>query len=209
MACDPGEEARVVQLAEELDSTIRLLKRRLGEIGDRRLAVMAGMTVLDKLKDAEARLAEMQERVAKLERAREAAALAAETEDEPLIARLDAATAAVERLTRTVVDEAHALSGEDGPAAAFSHTRARPVSDHVSDHVRDQGSVGDGHPGSARAAHRGAEERTRATPQPERKSGGPDDGDDAAGEADPDAPRDRDTDTGDAADAAFTRFRRP
>jgi len=123
MACDPGEEDRVVALAEELDATIRLLKRRLGEIGDRRLAVMAGMTVLDKLKDAEARLAETQERINKLERAREAAALAAETEDEPLIARLDAATAAVERLTRTLVDEAHALSGEDASAAAFSHAR--------------------------------------------------------------------------------------
>jgi cell division protein ZapA len=127
MACGEGEEERVVALAKELDSTIRTLKRRLGEIGDRRIAVMAGMTILDRLKDAEERIADMQDRIAKLERAREDAALAAETEDEPLIERLDAATAAVERLTRTLVDEAHALADEDGVGAAFSHHRAAPA----------------------------------------------------------------------------------
>jgi len=85
------------------------------------------MTILDRLKDAEERMADMQNRITKLERAREEAALAAETEDEPLIARLDAATSAVERLTRTLVDEAHALADEDDVGAAFSHHRAGPA----------------------------------------------------------------------------------
>lgn len=123
MACGPGEEERVTALAAELDAVIRGLKKRVGEIGDRRIAVMAGLTVLDRLKDAEERISDLEERIARLERAREEAALAAEAEDEPLIERLDAAAAVVERLARTLVGQTHALSEEDAPAA-FSHARA-------------------------------------------------------------------------------------
>lgn len=134
MACGPGEEERLAGLAAELDATIRQLKRRLGEIGDRRIAVMAALTILDRLKEAEERVADMTDRIARLERAREEAALAAETEDAPLIERLDAATAAVERLTRTLVDDAHALAGEDAVPAGFSHARGAAAEPAAGEH---------------------------------------------------------------------------
>ncbi len=99
----------------------------MGEIGDRRLAVMAGLLVLDRLQTVEERADSLAERlgraerardeavarattekgradvlaarVAKLERAREEAVLAAGEDDEAVLARIAAATAAVERLT--------------------------------------------------------------------------------------------------------------
>ncbi|RAH96967.1 hypothetical protein DLJ53_30275 [Acuticoccus sediminis] len=129
MSCDPGEEARVETLARELDGTIRALKGRIGEIGDRRIAVMAALTILDRLKTAETRLAELTEENVRLERARERAALAAEAEDEPLIARIDAATAAIERLTAEI--NANVRSSQSGAArtdadgASFSHVVRR------------------------------------------------------------------------------------
>jgi len=122
MACEPGEEERLTALAAELDATIGALKARIGEIGDRRIAVMAGLSVLDRLKASEARCAELERRVEQLEKAREAAALAAEEEDEPLIARLDAAAAALERLTATLNAQTHTLS-EDEADASFSRAR--------------------------------------------------------------------------------------
>ena len=112
MSCEPGEESRVAALADELDGTIRALKGRIGEIGDRRIAVMAALMVLDRLKTAEAKVAELSERNVQLERARERAALAAEADDEPLIARIDAATEAIER--------ADPAGGDKGREAALA-----------------------------------------------------------------------------------------
>lgn len=114
MACEPGEEKRVETLAAELDATIRALRGRLGEIGDRRIAVMAGLTVLDRLRSAETKIAELQERAERLERSRETAVLAADADAEPLIARLDALTRTVDALTATVREGARAASQERG-----------------------------------------------------------------------------------------------
>ncbi|WP_332461222.1 cell division protein ZapA [Acuticoccus mangrovi] len=126
MACEPGEEERVVALAEELDGTIAVLKGRIGEIGDRRLAVMAALTVLDRLHAAEARNAELTARIARLERAREQAALAAEGEDEPLIARIDRVTDAVDRLVHIVSASVRAMDvdAEEEVAPTFARARA-------------------------------------------------------------------------------------
>ena len=129
MSCDPGEEARVEALAVELDGTIRALKERIGEIGDRRLAVMAALMVLDRLKIAEDRVTTLTAENARLERARERAALAAEADDEPLIARIDAATAAIERLTAEITVQVRSSQAEavpvEGSEPTFSRTPRR------------------------------------------------------------------------------------
>ncbi|WP_369415140.1 cell division protein ZapA [Acuticoccus kalidii] len=125
MACEEGDEDRVTSLATELDTTIRQLKAKTGEIGDRRISVMAGLVVLDRLRAAEEKNAELAAHIAALERAREAAALASEGEDEPLIERLDAATDAVERMTRMLNDQIHAASEEVSHAGHVSATFGR------------------------------------------------------------------------------------
>ena len=49
MACDEGQEAHLLDLAQRFDRTINSLKGSFGEIGDQRLTVMAGVTVTDEL----------------------------------------------------------------------------------------------------------------------------------------------------------------
>lgn len=152
MSCEPGEEARVAALANELDGTIRALKGRIGEIGDRRIAVMAALMVLDRLKTAEAKVAELSERNVQLERARERAALAAEADDEPLIARIDAATAAIERLTAELNTQVRttqtAHTPDETTGASFSRvprqTAPAPPQDEAGDEEDDE--AGDGGP---------------------------------------------------------------
>ncbi len=49
MACDEGQEAHLLDLAQRFDKTINSLKGSFGEIGDQRLTVMAGVMVTDEL----------------------------------------------------------------------------------------------------------------------------------------------------------------
>ena len=50
MACEDGEEAHLLRLAEDIDQRIARLRERFGEIGDTRLTVMAALTLADELR---------------------------------------------------------------------------------------------------------------------------------------------------------------
>ena len=52
MACEEGQEVRLLKLAESLEARIGALRGKFGEIGDARLTVMAALTVCDELLDA-------------------------------------------------------------------------------------------------------------------------------------------------------------
>ncbi|MGL4260029.1 MAG: cell division protein ZapA, partial [Afipia sp.] len=52
MACEAGQESRLLRLAESLEARIASLRGKFGEIGDGRLTVMAALTVADELVDA-------------------------------------------------------------------------------------------------------------------------------------------------------------
>ena len=61
MACEEGQEARLLKLAESLESRIESLRGKFGEIGDARLTVMAALTVCDELLDASHRIRSLEE----------------------------------------------------------------------------------------------------------------------------------------------------
>jgi cell division protein ZapA len=61
MACEPGQEARLLQLAEGFEARIGSLRGKFGEIGDARLTVMAALTVCDELVDANQRIRNLEE----------------------------------------------------------------------------------------------------------------------------------------------------
>jgi cell division protein ZapA len=63
MACEEGQEVRLLKLAEDLESRVEELRGKFGEIGDARLTVMAALTVCDELLDANARLRALEEEV--------------------------------------------------------------------------------------------------------------------------------------------------
>ena len=66
MACEDGEENHVAELGERFDAAINELRGVLGEIGDQRLMVMAGILMTDRLGDTEQRLRRAEQEVQNL-----------------------------------------------------------------------------------------------------------------------------------------------
>lgn len=93
-----GGEARMADLAAELDGMVNALKERLGPIGDRSLAVVAALTILDRFAALRSEKNALAAKLAQTERAREDAMVALQTEDPELLAALAGAAERVETL---------------------------------------------------------------------------------------------------------------
>ena len=52
VACDPGQESHVQELGRKLDKTVSELVASVGQAGDARLLVMAGLLLCDELDEA-------------------------------------------------------------------------------------------------------------------------------------------------------------
>ncbi len=131
IGCAPGEEVRIAGLARELEAMMARLTETIGDVGDRTLAVMAGLTALDRLAKAEAANKRLKARVEALERAREAAAFAIDGDDETLVARLEKVAGTVDRIAALINRDTRARSGAAQPDAPM----LRPVA--VADRGRD------------------------------------------------------------------------
>ena len=59
MACEEGQQAHLIGLADRFNAQVEGLKGAVGEIGDNRLTVMAGIAVLDELSEAERKIKAM------------------------------------------------------------------------------------------------------------------------------------------------------
>ncbi len=66
MACDEGQEAHLLDLAQRFDRTINQLKGSFGEIGDQRLTVMAGVMVTDELVAMQHKITGLENELAKI-----------------------------------------------------------------------------------------------------------------------------------------------
>lgn len=55
IACDDGQEERVTELSREIDRRITDLARSVGQVGDHRLLLMAGLLIADELSEARER----------------------------------------------------------------------------------------------------------------------------------------------------------
>ncbi|MCV0426391.1 MAG: cell division protein ZapA [Roseibium sp.] len=64
MACDDGEEDRLMGLAERFDGWITELRGAFGEIGDQRLTVMAGIMATDQLSELERKITGLEQELA-------------------------------------------------------------------------------------------------------------------------------------------------
>lgn len=76
MSCDDGEEQRIEELAQFVESKIQSMRESFGEIGEQRITVMAALTIADEAKEARAKAiakdAEIAALRAELEAARKA-----------------------------------------------------------------------------------------------------------------------------------------
>jgi cell division protein ZapA len=98
MACEEGQEVRLLKLAESLESRVTELRGKFGEIGDARLTVMAALTVCDELLDANARLAVLEE---ELETQRHQRVAATDRARVTQVAVANALNAAADRIEKT------------------------------------------------------------------------------------------------------------
>jgi cell division protein ZapA len=98
MACEEGQEGRLLGLAESLESRIASLRGKFGEIGDARLTVMAALTVCDELVDANNRIRSLEE---ELEALRDVRMVAADRARATQVAVANALNSAADRIEKT------------------------------------------------------------------------------------------------------------
>jgi len=102
MACEEGQEVRLLKLAESLESRIEGLRGKFGEIGDARLTVMAALTVCDELQDAYNRLRSLEQEVEALRDVRTAATDRARATQVAIANALNAAADRIEKTTQVL-----------------------------------------------------------------------------------------------------------
>jgi len=104
MACEEGEQGHLIALAKRFDAQVEGIKGAVGEIGDTRLTVMAGIAVLDELAEAERRIAALEEQVDHLTHAGHEITNELETTERAFASKLDEATRVINSVA-SVLDE--------------------------------------------------------------------------------------------------------
>lgn len=104
MACEEGQQKHLIGLAERFNAHVEALKGAVGEIGDNRLTVMAGIAVVDELAEAERKIKALETEVLVLTRAGQEVAAEIETLEEKFAGKLADAAKALEGVAG-VLDE--------------------------------------------------------------------------------------------------------
>jgi cell division protein ZapA len=99
VACEPGQEQRLTQLAQDFDDRIASMRTRFGEVGDARLTVMAAMMLGDELVDAKANVARLEADVGSLTDARAGATDRLSRTEAAVVSALDSVSDRIERMT--------------------------------------------------------------------------------------------------------------
>ena len=102
MACEEGQEVRLLKLAEGLESRIGDLRGKFGEIGDARLTVMAALMACDELVDASQRIRSLEEELAALRDVRVVAADRARATQMAVVKALNSAAERIEKTTQVL-----------------------------------------------------------------------------------------------------------
>ena len=102
MACEEGQEVRLLKLAENLETRIQSLRGKFGEIGDARLTVMAALTVCDELVDAGNRVRTLEQELTELRDFRNAAVERARLTQTAVVNALNAAAERIEKSTQVL-----------------------------------------------------------------------------------------------------------
>jgi cell division protein ZapA len=102
MACEEGQEVRLLKLAENLETRVEALRGKFGEIGDQRLTVMAALTACDELLDAGTRIRALEQELNNLRDVRVAAVDRARQTQTAVANALNAAAERIERTTQVL-----------------------------------------------------------------------------------------------------------
>ena len=109
MACEEGQEAHVMALAERLNHAVDRFKDGFGEVGDNRLTVMAGIALMDELEEAERKIAALQQNIAELTQAGHELTQESEELERSFAKRLNDVARKIEAIA-TAIDETGAAN---------------------------------------------------------------------------------------------------
>lgn len=110
MACEEGQQGHLIALAERFNAQVEGLKGAIGEIGDNRLTVMAGIAVLDELAEAERKIAALEAEVETLTQAGHQIADELEATEKAFADKLDEASRVINSIAGAL-DETAPLQG--------------------------------------------------------------------------------------------------
>jgi cell division protein ZapA len=110
MACEEGQQQHLIGLAERFNAQVDGLRGVVGEIGDGRLTVMAGIAVLDELAESERRIAALEGKVEELTQAGQALSGELEQLEGRFAAKLGEAARKLEAVA-TAIDETTVQNG--------------------------------------------------------------------------------------------------
>ncbi len=97
IACEDGQEEHLTQLAAYLNGKVEELVSAVGQIGDTRLLVMAGLLIADELSDANAELSDAERQSVQIrDQAASEAEVALVGQIDVLAGRINAIAAALE-----------------------------------------------------------------------------------------------------------------
>ena len=100
MACDEGQEAHLLDLAQRFDKYIHNLKGSFGEIGDQRLTVMAGVMVTDEMLELKRKAELLEKEVTELRESRMLQSRERQEGDGELAKGLEAIAEKIETLSK-------------------------------------------------------------------------------------------------------------
>jgi cell division protein ZapA len=102
MACEEGQESRLLQLAESFEARIGDLRGKFGEIGDSRLTVMAALMMADELLDTDERIRVLEEELTALRNVRVVASDRVRATQTAVAAALNSAADRIEKTTQVL-----------------------------------------------------------------------------------------------------------
>jgi cell division protein ZapA len=100
IACENGEEPRLMRLAKDLDARIAKLRARFGDIGETRLTIMATLAIADELSEMKEKLQRLEPELAMLQDASVVSGDRAQPTEAAVVAALNAAAERIDSLTR-------------------------------------------------------------------------------------------------------------
>ena len=104
MACEEGQQQHLIGLAARFNAQVEGLKGAVGEIGDTRLTVMAGIAVVDELAEAERKIKALETEVTVLTRAGQEVAAEYDALEQRFAAKLGEAARKLESVATALDD---------------------------------------------------------------------------------------------------------
>jgi cell division protein ZapA len=102
MACEDGQEQRLIDLAIEVDGRIEKMRKDFGQIGDTRLIVMATVQLADEFVDLRKRVEMLEEEIGELRGVGAAASDHAQQTQAAIVAAFNSAAERIETVTRSL-----------------------------------------------------------------------------------------------------------